>query len=393
VDGRGLESEFSNEISYSVPATPGTGNPSNPAGPTNTSPNISILAGQTLDVDTATGPLSFTVGDTETPAAELTLLANSSNPALVPNTNIVLSGTGINRTVIVTPAAGQVGTSLIALTVCDTSLCATASFLLTVNPLPTVTLSSPASGTTFSAPALLNFAASVSANNHSITKVRFFNGTTFLGEAAAAPYTFSWNNVQAGSYSLAAQAVYDAGSTVTSLPANVAVLGLCPPWETADIGSTPMPGTATISDGVYTVRGAGNIGASTDSFRFLYQPLSGDGEILLQIASVQNTGNNGCVGAMIRESLTSKSRYAFISISPSGAFRWQCRNKTGAGTSTTKAGTGTPPSTWSRLVRSGNTLSGYKSTDGTKWTLVNSSTISMARTSGWASPSLPGVPI
>ena len=49
-----------------------------------------------------------------------------------------------------------------------------------------------------------HLAASVTANGHSITQVQFYNGATLLGTVAAAPYSFSWNNVSAGTYSLSA---------------------------------------------------------------------------------------------------------------------------------------------------------------------------------------------
>jgi hypothetical protein len=81
---------------------------------------------------------------------------------------------------------------------------------------------------------------------------------------------------------------------------------------------------------------------------------------------------------MIRESLNSGSKYALMGLSPGGAFRWQRRSSTGGNTSSSKAGSANPPNTWTRLVRTGDTLAGYKSTNGTNWTLASSSTITMA---------------
>jgi hypothetical protein len=142
-----------------------------------------------------------------------------------------------------------------------------------------------------------------------------------------------------------------------------------------------------ISNGLYTVTGAGNLSGGADNFRFLYQTLTADGEIRGQISSIQGSGGGGAdAGAMIRENLTSGSRYAFMGITPAGSFRWQRRSSTSGGTSTTKAGSATLPKVWVRVVRTGNTLYGYKSTDGVNWTLVNSSTISMSANAyiGWA---------
>ena len=90
---------------------------------------------------------------------------------------------------------------------------------------PKIVLSSPVSGANYTAPATISCAASVTANGHTITQVQFYNGATLLGTFAAAPYTYSWNNVSAGTYSLSATAVYDSGSTVSSAAAGVTVKG------------------------------------------------------------------------------------------------------------------------------------------------------------------------
>ena len=104
--------------------------------PVNDAPTISNIANQTTTTGTAIGPLSFTVGDVETAAASLTLSGSSNNTALVPNGNIVFGGTGANRTVTVTPAAGQTGTANITVTVSDGSSSTPTSFQLTVNAVP-----------------------------------------------------------------------------------------------------------------------------------------------------------------------------------------------------------------------------------------------------------------
>jgi len=100
---------------------------------TNTPPTISTLANQSTIGGTATTAIPFTIGDAETPAASLTLSGTSSNTTLVPNANIVFGGNGVNRTVTLTPAANQFGTSIITVTVSDGLLATSAVFQLTVN--------------------------------------------------------------------------------------------------------------------------------------------------------------------------------------------------------------------------------------------------------------------
>ena len=100
---------------------------------------------------------------------------------------------------------------------------AVATVLITNVPLPSIALTAPVNGASYVAPVTIPLAASVTANGHTITQVQFYNGATLLGSVAAAPYSLSWTNINAGSFSLTAQAVYDSGSTVASTPANVTV--------------------------------------------------------------------------------------------------------------------------------------------------------------------------
>ncbi|MCW1923013.1 putative Ig domain-containing protein [Luteolibacter arcticus] len=108
-------------------------------------PLIGDVADRVIAQGTNTGTLYFAVGDTETSFNELTVAAASSNAALLPNspTNLALGGTNSQRTIIVTPAARQTGTSIVTLTVTDgESLTASSSFTLTVtapNTPPSIT--------------------------------------------------------------------------------------------------------------------------------------------------------------------------------------------------------------------------------------------------------------
>src|SRR5207237_1004653 len=75
--------------------------------PVNDLPTITDIVNQTVNEDTATAALAFTIGDVETPATALTVTAASSNLTLVPAANIVLGGASASRTVTVTQAANQ----------------------------------------------------------------------------------------------------------------------------------------------------------------------------------------------------------------------------------------------------------------------------------------------
>jgi CSLREA domain-containing protein len=98
----------------------------------NEAPTISDVPNQAIVVNTSTGALAVTIGDPETPAAELSLGATSDNKALVPDASIVVGGSDANRTVTVSPATDQTGSATITLTVGDGELTATDMFLVSV---------------------------------------------------------------------------------------------------------------------------------------------------------------------------------------------------------------------------------------------------------------------
>lgn len=107
---------------------------------TNSLPTITGLSNRTTKEDTATGVIGFGIGDLETAAGSLSVSASSSNATLVPDANILLGGSGATRTLRITPATNQFGSTTITVTVLDANGGSTTdSFTLTVtsvNDLP-----------------------------------------------------------------------------------------------------------------------------------------------------------------------------------------------------------------------------------------------------------------
>lgn len=95
-------------------------------------PSISAIPNQITYVNIPVGPVSFTVSDPE--GDTLTLTKTSSNHALIPDANVVTSGSGASRTVTLTPLADQTGVSTISISVADGYNTNTASFVLSVSP-------------------------------------------------------------------------------------------------------------------------------------------------------------------------------------------------------------------------------------------------------------------
>lgn len=87
----------------------------------NAPPTISAIANVTTNEDFNTLFIPFTVGDDQTAAAALMVLAVSSNPNLLPNANIDLGGIGANRTIRLRPLADSNGVATVTLSVTDGS--------------------------------------------------------------------------------------------------------------------------------------------------------------------------------------------------------------------------------------------------------------------------------
>jgi hypothetical protein len=102
-------------------------------------PSITALSDQTIPLNSSTSSQLFSMDDLETPITALTITKQSSNLALVPLSSINISGTGIYRTVTVTPATDKVGSAIITLGAQDSGTTVTTSFVVTVTGTPSQT--------------------------------------------------------------------------------------------------------------------------------------------------------------------------------------------------------------------------------------------------------------
>ena len=151
-------------------------------------------------------------------------------------------------------------------------------------------------------------------------------------------------------------------------------------WETIDIGGYKKTGITLYGNEVYTICGSGNnIGGTDDELHFVYQSVTGDGEIIAKVNSMLDSNDGAKAGLMIRNGLGDSSRNAAMVITPGNGAVFQYRTTNGNGT-TTSTQAGYEPPYWLKLVRNGTTFTGYRSADGTSWTQVGSCTISMNST-------------
>ncbi len=151
-------------------------------------------------------------------------------------------------------------------------------------------------------------------------------------------------------------------------------------WNNADIGAVGRTGSMTATTERIHVSGAGaDIWNTADAFHFAWREMTGDGEIVARVASVQDTDRWAKAGVMIRASRDPGSPHALMLVSPGKGYAFQRRVAQGGISTHTAAGTGTAPQ-WVRLKRQGDTLTAYRSNDGTNWVVAGTERIPMGQT-------------
>jgi Putative Ig domain/GxGYxYP putative glycoside hydrolase C-terminal domain len=147
------------------------------------------------------------------------------------------------------------------------------------------------------------------------------------------------------------------------------------PWSDADVGAPALDGSALFngSTNTWSLSGAGSdIGGTADQFHFAWQILAGDGNVVAQVTSQQNTDPSAKAGVVLRAGTLAGAGYAGVFATPGSGVVFQWRTAANGPTSNVAvAGLSAP--VWVKLVRVGNSFSGFYSTDGNTWTQVGSS--------------------
>jgi hypothetical protein len=94
------------------------------------------------------------------------------------------------------------------------------------NP-PSVTVTNPVNGASFTAPCTLTIAASASDSDGTVTNVQFFDGAVSLGSVAANPFSVT-RTCQAGTHVLKAVATDNLGASTTSSIVTITVTNALP---------------------------------------------------------------------------------------------------------------------------------------------------------------------
>ncbi|MET9634793.1 glycoside hydrolase family 48 protein, partial [Lentzea sp. NPDC006480] len=92
------------------------------------------------------------------------------------------------------------------------------------NQAPSVALTAPVTGSTYTLPATVPLAATAQDSDGTVTKVDFYADDTLVATDTSAPYTGTWASPTAGDHQITARATDNRGATRTSAPAMVKVL-------------------------------------------------------------------------------------------------------------------------------------------------------------------------
>ncbi len=171
------------------------------------------------------------------------------------------------------------------------------------------------------------------------------------------------------------------GPVSNEASATTAAAGTLPPplTGTSNIGGYGSPSVAYVS-GTYTLNGSGAGATSTaDSGYFLYVPIVGDCTIVAKVNSLGGSNSARRAGVMMRQSLNANAMEMGTLVGPTRIYNSYRTSTSGTASSSNNGSTATAPR-WVRIVRSGNSLTGAHSTDGTSWTQFTARTITMSGT-------------
>jgi hypothetical protein len=120
------------------------------------------------------------------------------------------------------------------------------------NVSPTVSITSPSNNTSVTAGTSVALIATAADTDGTVTNVEFLNGSTVLGSDATSPYSFTWTNVQSGTYTLTARATDNRGAQTVSSPISLTVNSATVPVTPPPVSGSGQVNTANANSGLGT---------------------------------------------------------------------------------------------------------------------------------------------
>ncbi|NBC82486.1 MAG: hypothetical protein GVY19_03800 [Bacteroidetes bacterium] len=140
------------------------------------------------------------------------------------------------------------------------------------------------------------------------------------------------------------------------------------PWLSTDIGNTNIPGSIEKKGNTFVLTGSGSdIWNERDGFRFVYQFIEGDCEMVARIESIDGTHDWAKAGIMIRETLSGDSRHAFICQANKTAATYHSRLNPGESTEGGPLYDSILAPGWVKIVRQGDLFTFSASKNGRVW--------------------------
>jgi len=133
------------------------------------------------------------------------------------------------------------GTNVVAISVHQSDAASSdvsMDFELVANASPTVNLTAPSNGQSFTAPTNITLTANAADSDGTISRVEFYAGELKLGEDIVAPYSQIWSNVSDGSFALTAVAFDNGGGSRTSAPVTITITDPNPPAIAGVVAAT-----------------------------------------------------------------------------------------------------------------------------------------------------------
>jgi hypothetical protein len=143
---------------------------------------------------------------------------------------------------------------------------------VTGNISPSVSITSPANNATFTAGGNITISANAADSDGSISKVDFYQGTTLLGSDASSPYSFVWNNVAAGSYTLTDKATDNAGAVQTSSVVNITVTPVTTGGGSCITEATPLAADYIVRNDWSDQNNGSRVSNESGALKFTHRP-------------------------------------------------------------------------------------------------------------------------
>jgi regulation of enolase protein 1 (concanavalin A-like superfamily) len=179
---------------------------------------------------------------------------------------------------------------------------------------------------------------------------------------------------------------HDPGALTTATFDSIALTqtqGLPRPWGSVNVGSTGLTGNATYDAGRFIVNGAGSdIWGSADAFLFAYQTTNTDPAMLTaRVVSETDTNPYAKAGLMLRSDTSASAAFVMIDLKPNGEIEVLQRPQAGAPVEYL-GGAFTAFGSYLGLQRTGSTVVVAYSADGSNWTPLVTTTVSIPATAG-----------